>query len=80
MNFSLYKPIDNALCSKLHTTPSMHHKLPDIGMCCMQNNLLQTKSHVELEDCSISQAFIGREFFVNRFVNEPVTLSLDGLF
>ena len=56
LNFNV--PIKNVLCSNLHT-PSMHQKLTQKhGSCCMQNNLLLTKAHVELEDnfivCAIS--------------------------
>jgi hypothetical protein len=30
--------------------PNMHQELTKYGRCCMQNNQLPTKSHVELED------------------------------
>ena len=32
--------------------PSMHHKLPDHGRCCMQNNQLPTKCPFESKDIS----------------------------
>jgi hypothetical protein len=33
--------------------PSMHQTLTELGRCCMQNNRLLTKSHVELNNNSI---------------------------
>jgi hypothetical protein len=37
-------------------TPSMHQKLIEHGKNCMQNNQLQTKTPVELEDDSINSS------------------------
>ena len=44
--------------------PSMHWELPEHGRCCMQNNQLLTKSHVESEDNSILEHSVNWSNFV----------------
>ena len=49
------KPIWNVLCPNLHSPHYLQactKKLTKHGRCCMQNNQLPTKSHVEVEDSS----------------------------
>ena len=55
--------------------PSMHHKLAEHGRCCMLNNQLPTKIHVEFEDnanvsfASSWQSVLGAFANVFRFRN-----------
>ena len=51
MNLTIDGPIENVLCQTSQVPPSMHRKV-----CCMQNNRLLTKSHVQLEDNSNTKA------------------------